>query len=77
MVPLDRSSHASVGRLRSAKKRWWEKTVNALCPIDASGGNVFAEGECLSATSDTFVSKGEPVQTIAVKGLTTKVKAET
>jgi len=53
------------------------KTVDALCPIDASGGKVFVEGEYWSAASDTFVKKGEPVQTIAVEGLTTKVKPET
>jgi membrane-bound ClpP family serine protease len=63
--------------LRSAKKRWWEKRWSALCPIDASGGKVFVEGEYWSAASDTFVKKGEPVQTIAVEGLTTKVKPET
>jgi membrane-bound ClpP family serine protease len=37
----------------------------------------FVEGEYWSAASDTFVKKGEPVQTIAVEGLTTKVKPET
>jgi membrane-bound ClpP family serine protease len=30
-----------------------------------------------TVTSDTFVKKGEPVQIIAVEGLTTKVKPET
>jgi membrane-bound serine protease (ClpP class) len=53
------------------------KTVNALTPIDASGGKVFVEGEYWSATSDTFLNKGEPVQIIAVEGLTVKVKPET
>jgi membrane protein implicated in regulation of membrane protease activity len=54
------------------------KTVDALCPIDASGGKVFGEGEYWSATSDdTLVKEGEPVQIIAVEGLTTKVKLET
>jgi membrane-bound serine protease (ClpP class) len=53
------------------------KTVNALTPIDASGGKVFVEGEYWSATSDTFVNQGEPVQIIAVEGLTVKVKPET
>ena len=53
------------------------ETVNALCPIDGSGRKVFVEGEYWSATSDTFVKKGEPVQIIAVEGLTTKVKPET
>jgi membrane-bound serine protease (ClpP class) len=53
------------------------KTMNALTPIDASGGKVFVEGEYWSATSDTFVKKGQPVQIIAVEGLTVKVKPET
>jgi membrane-bound ClpP family serine protease len=35
------------------------------------------KGEYWSATSDTFVNKGEPVQIIAVEGLTVKVKPET
>jgi membrane-bound ClpP family serine protease len=51
--------------------------VNAFCPIDASGGKIFVESEHWSATSDTFVRKGEPVIIIAVEGLTTKVKPET
>jgi membrane-bound ClpP family serine protease len=51
--------------------------VNAFCPIDASGEKVLGEGEYWSATSDTFVKEGEPVQIIAVEGLTTKVKLET
>jgi membrane-bound ClpP family serine protease len=33
---------------------------NALCPIDASGGQVFVKGEYWSATSDTFVKKENP-----------------
>jgi membrane-bound ClpP family serine protease len=51
--------------------------VNALCPIDTSGGKIFVAGEYWNSTSDTFVKKGEPVQIIAVEGLTTKVKPET
>ena len=46
------------------------KTMNALCPIDSSGGKVFLEDEYWTATSDTLVK-------IAVEGLTTKVKPET
>ena len=51
--------------------------MNALTPIDASGQKVFVEGEYWSATIDTFVNKGQPVQIIAVEGLTVKVKPET
>ena len=54
-----------------------QRNVNAFCPIDASGEKVFGEGEYWSATSDTFVKEEEPVQIIAVEGLTTKVKLET
>ena len=46
------------------------KTVNALCPIDSSGGKVFAKDEYCTATSDTLVE-------IALEGLTTKVHPET
>ena len=53
------------------------KTVNALCPIDSSGGKVFVEDDYWTATSDTLVKKGRAVQIIAVEGLTTKVKPET
>jgi membrane-bound ClpP family serine protease len=41
----------------SGKETMVGKTVNALCPIDASGAKVFVECECWSATSDTFVKK--------------------
>jgi hypothetical protein len=44
--------------------------VNALCPIDSSGGKVFAKDEYCTATSDTLVE-------IALEGLTTKVQPET
>jgi hypothetical protein len=51
-------------------KRMVGKTVNALCPIDSSGGKVFAKDEYCTATSDTLVE-------IALEGLTTKVQPET
>ena len=51
--------------------------MNVLTPIDVSGGKVFLEGEYWSATSDTFVNKAEPVQIIAVEGLTVNVKPKT
>jgi membrane-bound ClpP family serine protease len=44
-----------VGKETMVGKRW-----NALCPIDASGGKVFVEGEYWSAASDTFVKKENP-----------------
>ena len=50
------------------------KTVNALTPIGPTGGKVFVEGECWNATSDSAVEQGQPVEIIAVKGLTVRVK---
>ena len=50
------------------------KTVNAISRIDASGGKVFVEGEYWNAVSDTPVETGQPVEIIAVTGLTLKVK---
>jgi len=50
------------------------KTVNAISRIDASGGKVFVEGEYWNAVSDAPVETGQPVEIIAVTGLTLKVK---
>ena len=49
------------------------KTVTALTAIDARGGRIFIEGENWNAVSDTPIDKGEPVQVVAVEGLTLKV----
>jgi membrane-bound serine protease (ClpP class) len=53
------------------------KTVNALTPIDLTGGKIFLEGEYWNATSDIPVEKGQLVQISAVKGLTVKVQPKT
>jgi membrane-bound serine protease (ClpP class) len=50
------------------------KTIQALTPIDARSGRVFVEGEYWSATSDTLVEAGEPVEIIGLRGLTLQVK---
>ena len=50
------------------------KTVNAISRIDASGGKVFVEGEYWNAVSDAPIESGQPVEIIAVTGLTLKVK---
>jgi membrane-bound serine protease (ClpP class) len=50
------------------------QTVDALTPIDATGGMVFIEGEYWSATSDSPVAKGEPVEITGRKGLNLQVK---
>ncbi len=53
------------------------KTVNALTPIDLTGGKIFLEGEYWNATSDIPVEKGQLVQISAVKGLTVQVRPKT
>ncbi len=53
------------------------KTVNALTPIDLTGGKIFLEGEYWNATSDIPVEKGQLVQISGVKGLTVKVQPKT
>ena len=50
------------------------KTVNAISRIDTSGGKVFVEGEYWNAVSDAPIESGQPVEIIAVTGLTLKVK---
>jgi membrane-bound serine protease (ClpP class) len=50
------------------------KTVTAVAPIDARGGKVFVEGEYWNAVSETPVAKDQPVEIVAVDGLTLKVK---
>jgi membrane-bound serine protease (ClpP class) len=50
------------------------KIVQALTPIDASGGKIVIEGEYWNATSETPVDPGQSVQITAVEGLTVKVK---
>jgi len=49
------------------------KTVTALTAIDSRGGRIFIEGENWNAVSDTPIEKDEPVQVVAVEGLTLKV----
>ena len=53
------------------------KTASAISRIDASGGKVFIEGELWSAVSETPVEKDQPVEIVAVEGLTLKVKPKT
>jgi len=53
------------------------QTVKALTRIDANGGKVFLEGEYWNAVSETPVEAGQPVEVVAVEGLTLKVKPKT
>jgi membrane-bound serine protease (ClpP class) len=50
------------------------KVVHALEPIDATGGRVFIEGEYWNAVSDERIEKGQPVEIVAIEGLTLRVK---
>jgi len=50
------------------------RRVAAVTAIDAQGGKVFIEGEYWNAVSETPVAAGQPVEIVAVNGLTLKVK---
>jgi membrane-bound serine protease (ClpP class) len=50
------------------------KIVNAQSRIDSAGGRVFIEGEIWNAVSSAAVEAGQPVEIIAVNGLTLQVK---
>jgi membrane-bound serine protease (ClpP class) len=53
------------------------KMINALTPIDSTGGKVFIDGEYWTAKSATPIDQGKTVQVIAVEGLTVKVIPKT
>jgi len=53
------------------------KTVNALTRIDAQSGRVFVEGESWKALSDVPIEPGQPVEIVAMRGLTLRVKPKT
>jgi membrane-bound serine protease (ClpP class) len=60
--------------VRAGKETMLGKTVPALARIDADSGQVFIEGERWRAVSDVPVERGQPVEVVAVNGLTLKVK---
>lgn len=60
--------------VRAGKETMLGKTVPALERIDPTGGKVFVEGEYWNAVSDAPVESGQPVEIIAVQGLTLKVR---
>jgi len=62
--------------VRTGKEAMLGKTVNALSRIAAQSGKVFIEGEYWNAVSDTPVETGQPVEIVAVEGLTLKVKSK-
>jgi membrane-bound serine protease (ClpP class) len=63
--------------VRVGKETMLGKFVEAITPIDASGGRVFVEGEYWTARSDQPIKQGETVRIIAVEGLTVKVVPQT
>lgn len=50
------------------------KVVRAFEPIDVTSGRVFIEGEYWNAVSEVPIEKGQPVEIVAIDGLTLKVK---
>lgn len=50
------------------------QTADALTPINAAGGMIFIEGEYWSATSDSPVAAGEPVEITGRDGLNLHVR---
>ncbi len=63
--------------VRVGKETMLGKFVQAITPIDASGGRVFVEGEYWTARSDQSIQQGETVRIVAVEGLTVKVVPKT
>ena len=63
--------------VQSGRETMIGQIVAAVSRIDAQGGRVFIEGESWNAVSDTAVDAGQPVEVIAVAGLTLKVKPKT
>jgi len=60
--------------VKSGPETMLGKVVAAISRIDTQGGRVFIEGESWNAVSDTAVDAGQPVEVVAVEGLTLKVK---
>ena len=60
--------------VRVGRETMLGKVVPALDRIDAAGGKVFIEGELWNAVSEVPVEKDQPVEIVAVAGLTLKVK---
>ncbi len=61
--------------VRAGSETMLGKTVPALERVDPKGGRVFVEGELWNAVSATPVEAGQPVQIVAIDGLTLKVKS--
>ncbi len=60
--------------VRAGRETMLGRIVPALGHIDATGGQVFIEGELWNAVSDAPVEKDQPVEVVELDGLTLKVK---
>jgi membrane-bound serine protease (ClpP class) len=60
--------------VQSGRETMLGKVVPALENINAGGGKVFIEGELWNAVSEVAVAKNQPVEIVAVEGLTLRVK---
>lgn len=60
--------------VRAGRETMIGLTVPARERIDPTGGSVFVEGEIWKAVSEVPVENGQPVEIVAIEGLTLKVK---
>ncbi len=63
--------------VKVGKEAMLGKIANALTPIDSTGGRVFFDGTSWAAKSTTPIGQGDPVQIVAIEGLTVKVIPKT
>ena len=63
--------------VRAGQETMVGKTVAAAARIDSQSGKVFLEGEYWNAVSASPIEPGQPVEVVAVEGLTLKVKPKT
>ncbi len=62
--------------VRAGRETMLGKVAPAEQRIDATSGRVFVEGEWWNAVSETPIESGQPVEIVAINGLTLKVKAK-
>lgn len=63
--------------VRTGRESMLGKTAPALTRIDGNNGKLFVEGELWNAVSDTPINPDQPVEIVAIDGLTLKVKPKT
>jgi membrane-bound serine protease (ClpP class) len=63
--------------VRAGRETMLGTVVAALERIDPKGGRVFIEGELWNAVSEVTIEKDQPVEVMAIEGLTLKVKPKT